>query len=172
MMLVKKEKGKRRKCVHRIGIIKKTNAHKVSKMGVEAMGKVPAQREVLRRHLVGAAEKKPFVSLSLCLAVNQLEIEHGLACAATCFWAQAVWVGQREEDMREAWERQVWDATSWKQSDNAPKLAFAEGGRWQNKFYVIFLPTRCQRTLLRHAKEVYWQHWTTKHEIGELEEGI
>ena len=38
-----------------------------------------------------AAGKKPSVSLSLSLEVNNLEIDHEPARAATCFWAQAVW---------------------------------------------------------------------------------
>ena len=44
------------------------------------------------------------VSLSLFLEVNNLEKERELACVATIFWAQAVWTGQWEEDMKEAME--------------------------------------------------------------------
>ena len=61
-------------------------------------GAVP--REYVRRQFAGAAGKKPSVSPSLCLDVNNLVIEHDLTCAATCFWPQAVWTGQWEDDMR------------------------------------------------------------------------
>ena len=30
--------------------------------------------------------------------------------------AQAVWTGQRKDDVREGWTRQVWEATSWTKS--------------------------------------------------------
>ena len=57
-----------------------------------ALGIAPSQRENLRRHLASAADKKPSVSLSWYTEVNNLEIEHELECAATCFWAQTVWI--------------------------------------------------------------------------------
>ena len=62
-----------------------------------------------RRQLASAAGKKPSVSLSLFLEINTLEIAHGVTCAATCFWAQGVWTGRLEEDMK----RSLWEATSW-----------------------------------------------------------
>ena len=69
--------------------------------GVQRLGH-GTQREVLRRQLSSVAGKKPSVSFSLFLETNNLEIEHELACAATCFWAEAVWMGQWEVDVREA----------------------------------------------------------------------
>ena len=57
--------------------------------GAKASGMVPSQREVLRRQLASATGKKPSVSLSLFLEVNNLVIEHELACAAI-FRAPAV----------------------------------------------------------------------------------
>ena len=41
---------------------------------------------------------------SLLLEIDNLEVEHVLACVATCFWAQAVWTGTLEDDMRDAWK--------------------------------------------------------------------
>ena len=54
-------------------------------------------------------ENTPSISLPLFL---DKEIEHELACAAMIFWPQAV--AGRWVDMKEAWKRQVWKATSWR----------------------------------------------------------
>ena len=53
--------------------------------GSKCLGMAPTRREVLRRPLVSAAGKKPSVSLSPFLEMNNLEIEHEVACAAACF---------------------------------------------------------------------------------------
>ena len=50
----------------------------------------PTQRFLSREQLA----KKPSVSLSLFLEMNNLEVDHEVACAATCFWAKAVWKGK------------------------------------------------------------------------------
>ena len=44
----------------------------------------------------GCGTRDP-VSLSLFLEINNLEIEHQLVCAATFFWAQAIWTEEYEE---------------------------------------------------------------------------
>ena len=72
------------------------------------LGMVPTQREVARRQLELAAGKKLPVSVSLFLEIDNLEIEHDLACAATRFRTQSVWAGQWDEHVTEAWTRQVW----------------------------------------------------------------
>ena len=90
-----------------------TGTNKVLRMGVvpgrvwgsEALGMAPSQRENLRRQMASAAEPKPSMALSLLLEINNLEVEHELACVATCFWAQAVWTGQWEDDVREGWKK-------------------------------------------------------------------
>ena len=60
------------------------------------------QRNNLRWELASAAGEKPSVSLSLFLEVDNLEIQHEPGCAAT-----SVWTGQWEDDVRDAWKRQV-----------------------------------------------------------------
>ena len=51
--------------------------------GSKAPGLAPTQREMLRRQLASAAGKKPSISLSLFLKINNLETDHELACKAT-----------------------------------------------------------------------------------------
>ena len=72
------------------------------------LGMVRFQKEMLRKQLEIAEGKKLPVSVSLFLEIDNLEIEHELACAATRFWAQAMWAGQWDEHVTEAWTRQVW----------------------------------------------------------------
>ena len=99
----------------------KTGVNEVWRMGVVSgrlwWSKAPCmastQKGVLRRHVANAAREKPSISLSFFSEINNLEIEHELACAATCFWTQAVWTGQWEDEMRNTWKKQVWKATSW-----------------------------------------------------------
>ena len=64
---------------------------------------VPTQSKESRKQLASAARKKP--------SVSNLEIEHEFASAAICFRVQAIWKGQLEEDMREAWKREVWEGS-------------------------------------------------------------
>ena len=112
--LGKKERGRRENSARRGGIIEKMTefrkvhmrkgTNKVSRMGMvpgrvqgaEALFMVPAPREVLRRQSASTAGKKPPESLSLFFEVNNLEIDHELACAATVLWAQAVRTTQWE----------------------------------------------------------------------------
>ena len=125
--------------------------------------------QVRTRSVPRAAGQKPSVSLSNFLEINNLEVDHGLACAAVCFWAQAVWTAAREVDMRDVWKRQVWEATSWKKVRgpagtvfcemkgpwyNAPKLAGAVDGRWKNDYRMKdSCPEDVQKqTLLRRGK--------------------
>ena len=80
----------------------------------KASGMAPTQRETLRRQLATAAGKKDSVSFSLFLELNNLGIEHELACAAACMWAQKSLDGSMEgRYVGHTWNRQVWEATSW-----------------------------------------------------------
>ena len=90
--------------------------------------------------------KKPSISLSLFLEINNLEIEHELACAATCSWARAVRTGKREDDMREAWQWQVLQSLVGQLDD-------------------------IKQTLICLAKRRSLAKCALKHEIGELKEG-
>ena len=90
---------KRKKCAQRMGIINTTNEFRKAYTGtgtnrVPRMRVVPGgvwglkplawhQRKVLRRQVASARRTTP--------RANNLEIEHELACATTCVWAQAVW---------------------------------------------------------------------------------
>ena len=59
--------------------------------GSKGFRMAPSQREKLYEgHLPVLQAKKSSVSLSLFLEINNLEIEHELACAATCFGVHAV----------------------------------------------------------------------------------
>ena len=81
----------------------------------------------------GVAGKKPSISLSLFLEINNLEIEHELACAATCSWAGAVRTGNREDDMREAWQWQVLESLVGQLEDIKQTLkCLAKDVHWQN----------------------------------------
>ena len=62
----------------------------------------------------------------LFVEIYDLEIEHELACAAACFWAQTVWTRQGEEFMREARTRKVWEAFSWKKVRGPAGAIFCE----------------------------------------------
>ena len=52
------------------------------------------------------------------------------------------------------------------------KLAGFEDGTSPNGQYEGYVPRRHQKTWMRLAKDVYWQTWATKHDIGELTEGV
>ena len=55
------------------------------------------------------------MSLSVFLVVADLEVEADLACMATHFWAEAVWMGRWDEDLEKCWRKQVSETTRWKQ---------------------------------------------------------
>ena len=112
-------------------------------------------KKALRRQLASAAGKKLPVTI---LEINNLEIEHELACSAMCFSAQSVWTGQWKEGVREAWKRQVWETYVVEESqrtgrssflwcerswNHGPKMADFEDGRWQNVQHEKTLPRRC-----------------------------
>ena len=131
-----------------------------------------------RRQSASTARKKPTVLLSLFWEINGLEIEHELACAASCFGTR-----QWDDDFREAWKRQVREATLWKKVTGRAGEVFCEIkdlGTTIPSWHVlrvgegrmVSMKDTCleyvNKTLLRHAKNVHRQRWTKKHEIGEL----
>ena len=70
----------------------------------------PTHRDVLRRQLASAAGKKAVTLLN----IKNLKVECELARVAAVFWTQGEWTGKKwEDDMRDSWNRQVWEATSW-----------------------------------------------------------
>ena len=97
--LDKKERGKRRKCVQRIGFIKKTKKFRKGniKTGTNKILRMVVLHVDIQRLWHGTTTKrsieKPFgqcVSHSLFVEINNLEVELVLACAVTRFWVQAV----------------------------------------------------------------------------------
>ena len=70
--------------------------------------------------------------------------------------------------MREAWRKQAWEATSWTKI-RGPAGAVLCGLKDHMK---ITCPGDTKKTLLKHAKDVYWQTWAKKHEIEELKKGV
>ena len=134
----------------------------------------PRERVKLRRHLASAARKKPSVSLSLFLEVNNLEVEHELACAATCFGQQTVWTGPWSDDVREAWRRQVWEATLWTKVRGPAGALLCEMrdlGITVPSLKVLRVSDNSmvskkdtctgdiKKTLMRHAKDACWRKW-------------
>ena len=90
--LRKKRKEKRKECAQKIGVIKRTKELRKAYVrtqvlpafcgwvwcqeergGMKAPGMAPPHREVLRRQLPSTAGKKPSVSPSLFLEINNLE---------------------------------------------------------------------------------------------------
>ena len=94
------------------------------------------------------------MSLSLFFERHSLEIDHEVACAATCFWAQSVWTVQWQEHVRENMEKAcvgsyvvgesqrtsrsvlLWTIGLWY---DAPKEAGFWVGRWQTDEWAKIL---------------------------------
>ena len=69
--------------------------------------------------------------------------------------------------MREAWKRLVLEAASWNKNRGSARSFFRE-----MKDLGKTCPSWQVLAELRHDKDVAWQRWAKKHEIGPLEEGI
>ena len=137
--------------------------------------------------MASAAGKKSSISLTLFSEVNNLELEHELTCSATCFWSEAIWTGQVVDHVREAWNRQLWEASSWTKVRGLPGVVFCEmkeleitAPSWQvlrmSDGRMISVKDTClediTKTPVRHEKNVYWPIWRKKHEIEELKEEV
>ena len=104
----------------------------------------------------------------------------------TCFWAQAVWTSKWEDDMRDVWKRQVWEATSWTKVRGPAGAVLCEMkdlGITAPSWQVLRLggrmisvkdtcPEDINQTLTRHANDVYWLKWAKKHDIEEVQGGV
>ena len=68
--------------------------------GRQAVGISPTERFKLRQQM--AAGKKESVSLSLCLEVNDFEVEEKLSTMDTLFWAEGMWMNRWRSEQLEA----------------------------------------------------------------------
>ena len=81
----------------------------------------------------------------------------------------------------------MWEATSWTKVRGPAGAVFCERkdheiivSGWQVSGMCggesISVEDTCtediKKTLMRHAKDVYWRKWSTKHEVEELKKGV
>ena len=66
------------------------------------------QKEIeVEEATAAAAGKKEFVTLSLFMAVDNLEFEADLSTVATLFWAEGVWWRRRKRKHQKASRKQI-----------------------------------------------------------------
>ena len=124
--------------------------------------------------MAGAAGLKESVSLSLCLKVNDLEVEEGLPTVATPAWAEGSLMGNWPREPRETWRKQIFEVQTWRQVRGLAEAVVCEitlKFEGQGKVDMrLVCPQDVKNMLLKQARTTYWKKWAARHEYEELKE--